>query len=108
MPKKKKYFPNNWSEYHNAPSEMFLDHSFQELLDWKVHGWEIPSSVATIIRETHLETKKTKEHIYSRVGNAKRKVLEIVDRGEPIEITICDHNEIHHLLPDTYLNDNDE
>ena len=46
MPKKKKYFPNNWSEYKNAPDEMFLDHTFQELLDWKVLGWELPSSVS--------------------------------------------------------------
>ena len=108
MPKKKKYFPNNWSEYSNAPDEMFLDHSFQDLLDWKVHGWEIPSSVSTMIRETHLETKKTKEHIYCKPGNAKRKILQLIDKGEPLEITICNADEIHRLLPENYLNDNDE
>ena len=58
MPKKKKYFPNNWSEYKNAPDDMFLDHTFQELLNWKVLGWELPSSVSTMIRETHILTKK--------------------------------------------------
>ena len=108
MPRKKKYFPNNWSEYKNAPDEMFLDHTFQELLDWKVLGWEIPSSVSTMIRETHILTKKTKEHIYSRQGNAERKILQIMSSGEPIELTICTATEVHRLLPETYLNDNDK
>ena len=108
MPKKKKYFPNNWQQYKDSPDEMFLDHTFQELLDWKIFGWEIPSSVSTMIRETHIHTKKTKEHIYSKEGNAKRKILQVMDSGEPIELTICTANEVHRLLPETYLNDNDK
>ena len=57
---KKKYYPNNWRAYKEAPDDAFLPHTFDELMDWKVAGWELPSSVCCIIRETDPITKKVK------------------------------------------------
>ena len=39
-----KEFPNNWKAYKDAPDDMFEPHTFEEVMDWKVAGWELPSS----------------------------------------------------------------
>ena len=54
--KKKPYFPNNWQAYANCPAEMFDSLPIEQFFDWRVEGWEIPSSVAAIIREQDLES----------------------------------------------------
>ena len=109
MPRKKKrYYPNNWDAYKNAPDEMFFRHTFEEFCSWKFGHWEIPSSVSTIIRSTNLETGKTKEFVYSRAGNARNKILQLIDRQEPLEITFADSETIHHLLPNDYIDEEDE
>ena len=41
----KPYYPNNWEAYKEAPDEMFEPHTFEEVMSWKVAGWELPSSV---------------------------------------------------------------
>ena len=40
----KPYYPNNWEAYKAAPDEAFVPHTFEELMSWKVAGWELPSS----------------------------------------------------------------
>ena len=59
-----KYYPNNWEHYKDAPDEMFEPHTFEEVMSWKVAGWELPSSVCCIIRAetvsyTHLTLPTT-------------------------------------------------
>ena len=54
----KPYFPNNWQEYKDAPDEMFQPHTFDEIMNWKVAGWELPSSVSCIIRVHNNKTGK--------------------------------------------------
>jgi hypothetical protein len=68
----KPYYPNNWEAYKEAPDEMFEPHTFEEVMSWKVAGWELPSSVCCIIRA---ETKgKVKEFVYQSQHAAKEKV----------------------------------
>jgi hypothetical protein len=63
MGKKKPYLPNNWDEYKNADDDAFIPHTFDEIMSWKVAGWELPASVVCIIRKTDIETKKTVEYV---------------------------------------------
>ena len=99
MPKKKKpYFHNNWQQYKDADDCFFMDHSFEEFMDWKVGGWELPSSVCCIIRESDPETKKVKEHIYSKKKYALKKIYSLMDQGK--EFTICDEVQIHQMYPE--------
>ena len=60
---KKKDFPNNFEAYRAAPSKFFESIPFDEFMDWKMMGWEIPSSVAAIVREQDLKTGEVKEYI---------------------------------------------
>ena len=60
--KKKPYYPNNWQAYKDAPDDVWKDPPrFDELMDWKVGGWELPSSVYCILRTMDVNTKKVKE-----------------------------------------------
>ena len=98
MSKKKKYFPNNWRLYKDSDESMFIPHEYDEFMNWKVAGWEIPSSVCCIIRETDPITKKVKEHVYSRPRSAVNFVQKLMDEGK--EFTICDEEQIHQMYPD--------
>ena len=97
--KKKPYFPNNIEEYRRAPAEWFEPIPFDEFMDWKVGGYEIPSSITCIIREHNLKTGKVKEYVYSKPTAAKNKVRAIMDVGES-SITVCNKETIHHLFPE--------
>ena len=63
---KKKYFPNNVDALLEAPAELFKQIEFEEFMDWKVCGWDLPDSVECIIRSHNTRTNKVKEWIYER------------------------------------------
>lgn len=106
MPKKKKYFPNNWKEYHSAPPEWFESLPYEQFMDWKIAGWQLPSSVECIIREENLETGKFTEHVYQRPHAAQKKVRAIMDEGVSA-ITLVSGDSIHYLEPKFLLEDED-
>ena len=103
---KKKYFPNNWARIRDVPSSYFDEIEFDEFMDWKIGGYEIPSSVKCIIRETNLSTGKVKEYTYSRFGDANKKIDSLLKKGES-EFVICDEEQIHYLYP-THLDNDDD
>ena len=39
--RRKKYFPNNWQKFKDAPDEMFMPHTYVEVMDYKIAGWEL-------------------------------------------------------------------
>ena len=100
MPKKKKqrYFHNNWRQYKNSPDDFFYGHSFKDFMNWKVAGWELPSSVCCIIRETDTKTKKVKEHVYSKRSYAIKKVEDLIQQQK--EFTIVDEYEVYQMYPE--------
>ena len=95
--KKKPYQPNNWQLYKDSDDSMFIPHEFDEFMDWKLGGWELPSSVCCIIRETDPKTKKVKEHVYSKRAFAVKKINNLMDKGK--EFTIVDEVQIHQMYP---------
>ena len=100
MSGKKLYFPNNWDEYKDADDDMFIPHTFEELMSWKVANWELPGSVCCIIRITDLNTKKVTEQVYRKRSAAQERVQQLMTVPD-IEFTVCDHQSIHHLAPTT-------
>jgi hypothetical protein len=96
--KKKPYFPNNWREYYDADPEMFLPHTYLEVMDWKVAGWQLPSSVNCIIRTTDLATKKVKEHVYKRQSAADNKIVQLLNT-KTHEFTVVTHDAQHYVGP---------
>ena len=97
--KKKPYYPNNWQAYKDAPDDVWKDPPrFDELMDWKVGGWELPSSVYCILRTMDVNTKKVKEYRYKKPGAARDKVNKLMEEGRH-EFTLVDADSIHHLSP---------
>jgi len=105
--KKKKYFPNNWEAIADTPSSFFGDIPFEQFMEWKLEGWEIPSSVAAIIREHNLKTGKVTEYVYQRHYAAQNKCKEIMRKGES-EFLVCGVDEIHYMEPRFLLENKDE
>ena len=95
---KKKYFPNNWQAFKDQPEQFFLPLDFEDFMDWKINGWEIPSSVACIIREQNIKTGKVTEHVYSRLSNANKRANKIMKEGKS-EFLVCTHDDIGHIYP---------
>ena len=99
-----KYYPNNWQEYKDAPDDAFIPHTFEEMMSWKVAGWELPSSVCCIIRaNTH--KGKVKEFVYQKHSAAEAKVAALKNEG--VEFTVCTDEAIHFVSPNAEDYDTD-
>ena len=100
--KKKPYLANNWKAIKDTPAEYFGDPerplTFDEFMDWKVGGFELPSSHACIFRTMNIKTGKVKEYAYKRPEAAKKKIVKLMEKGM-LEFTICDAENIHLLQP---------
>ena len=96
--KKKPYFPNNYDAVDSAPAEWFTPIAFDEFMDWKIGGYEIPSSINCIIREKRLDTGEVTEYIYRSAGRAQNKARQIMDEGVS-EFVVATADEVHHLYP---------
>jgi hypothetical protein len=108
--KRKKYFPNNLRVLRQAPSEMFPSVTFEEFMDWRVGGWELPDGIECVIRARHKETYKVKEYVYQLAEYARRRVDRLMDAGD-YDITIATHDAVHHIYnepSEDYYSDDDE
>jgi hypothetical protein len=93
-----KYYPNNWQEYKDAPDDAFIPHTYEELMSWKVAGWELPGSVCCIIR-AQTPKGKIKEFVYQKHHAAEAKVAALMHEG--VEFTVCTDEAIHFVSPDS-------
>ena len=95
---KKKHFPNNWKAIKDAPYQFFESIPFDEFMDWKMMGWEIPTSIAAIVREQNLKTGEVKEYIYNTISGANKRCKRIM-RESKSEFLVCTHDDIAHMFP---------
>ena len=98
MPKKKPYFHNIVEAMMDVPAECFDSISYDEFMDWKIGGWELPSSCNYIIREQNIRTGKVKEYVYQKPSAARKKLEQRMESGES-EFTVADHDTVHFLTP---------
>ena len=98
MPKKQPYFHNNVEAIMDVPAECFDSIPYDEFMDWKIGGWELPSSCNYIIRERNLSSGKVKEYVYQKAGAARKKLEQRMESGD-CEFTVCNHDSVHILTP---------
>ena len=101
--RKRRYLPNHWGAIKDTPSSFFPPMPYIQLMDWKVAGWILPSSVECILRIKNLDTLLVTEHTYLNRGYAERKVQKLISQGGAYEFTVVDHDEIHSLYPEPLL-----
>ena len=80
---------------------------YDDFMDWKMNGWDLPDSHDCIIRTVNCKTGKVKEYVYQQHKSAKKKVAKIIMDQEE-ELIVCTHDFIQHLKPEKYLTDNDK
>ena len=90
---KKKLFANNWKEYRDTPHEFFPEVPFDELMDWRVFGWELLPSHCCIIR-VRTKNGKVKEYSYKRWTAARKKFDKLLNDPNLVELTIADEEEV--------------
>ena len=81
-----------------VPSECFDSIEFYEFMDWKIGGWELPSSCNYLIRERNLNTGKVKEYVYEKPSAARNKLEHRMEAGD-CEFVVADHDTVHILRP---------
>ena len=92
--RKRTYYPNNWQQYKDSPDDMFINHTYEEFMDWKIEGWYLPSSVSCIIRVEECGGT-INEYVYQTQGHAKRKIKQLVEDRR--DFVICDNESIHNM-----------
>ncbi len=97
MTNKRRYYPNKVKRLRAIPAHMFEPIEYEEFVQWKLEGWEIPSNVLCIIREQDTKSGKVREFTYKREHAARKKTKEIMDAGN--HFTICTANELQHMKP---------
>lgn len=90
---KKKYFRNYWQEYKECPDEFFQEMLFDDFMDFKIAGWELPSNIHCIIRATNKKSYKVTEYVYQRQSSALNRVKQLA-KDPNIEFTVCRHDNI--------------
>ena len=106
-PMTKKYFPNNYDRIAKAPAHWFMSIEYDDFMDWKMNGWDLPESHDCIIRTINCKTGKIKEFVYQQHKSAKKKVAKLIMEQEE-EFVIATHDHIQHMKPYKYLTDNEK
>ena len=101
MSKKKKYFPNNVRMLRAAPAEMFPSCTYEEFMEWKIAGWDLPDGIECIIRTMDTKTYKVKEYVYQRESDARKRLTKLKSENN-IVVTIATHDEILLMTPMTF------
>lgn len=93
-----KEFPNSWQKFKDTDSQFFMNHFFDEVMEWKVLGWELPSNIYCIIRATHLKTKKISEFVYQNPKCADKRITSFF-KDKTHELCITTHDSQHYVGP---------
>lgn len=104
---KRPYFRNNWNLYKKAPDEMFERHTYEEVMSYKVSGWELPDNICCVIRVSSIETGKVKEYVYRSLEFAKKRINKSIQDLD-LEITVVDHESVTLLTPRPINDEYDE
>jgi|TARA_A100001388_G_scaffold227384_1_gene178748 hypothetical protein len=100
--KRRKYFPNNVRALQDTPDAYFVSIPYEDLISWKIHGYEIPDSVYCVFRTRNMETGKVEEHYYNTEHHAKKRLKRSIESG--LEITMVSNDGLYHLRPsDTFI-----
>ena len=101
-----KYYPNNFDAIKDAPDEVFEPCTWEEFFEWRMCAWEIPTSVACIMRAEHKDTGEITEHVYQKPKSAQNRLIKYMQDGEH-EVTICNADSIHLVKVADYDSDDD-
>ena len=105
--KRRKYFPHNIKEIQAAPDDFFYSLPYNELIEWKINGYEIPDSVFCIMRIKNKETQLIEERYYNTTHYAKKRLAECIEDGS--EVTMVSNEGCYYIdSRDVFLDFNND
>ena len=93
----KDYLPNNWQHWHDAPEDLIGEIPYDEFMEWKIGGWQLPSSHTCIIRATNKDTGKITERAYKKQAAAEERIRQLILENN-YELTVVDHETVQHYI----------
>ena len=93
MSKRQPYFPNNWDALAKIPSQYFDSCTWKDFKEYKLCSWELPSSVACVVRVRNDKTTKVEEFAYRRLHAAEDKIFKLIQNPDN-EVTVVDHDSV--------------
>ena len=90
MPSKKPYFPHN---IEGVMDTQFSPVDAETVLENAVHAWEIPSSVALLIRTTDKNTGRVQEFTYQSLRHARNRLEKLIHAGH-YDILMADNTAV--------------
>ena len=94
---KRKYYPNNWEAIKQCPPHYFPEMPYEEFKDWKIHGYQLPSSHFGIVRIENKDTGKIVEHTYKSEYHTKEKLKKVMKGNN--HVTLATMDGVYHLMP---------
>ena len=94
---KRKYYPNNWEAIRQCPASYFPEMPFEDFKDWKIYGYQLPSSHFGILRVENKDTGKIEEFTYKSEYHTKQKLKKEIGRNT--HITLATMEGVYHLIP---------
>ena len=94
---RRKYYPNNWEAIKECPSSYFPEMLYEEFKDWKIHGYQLPSSHFGIVRIENLDTGKIEEATYKSEYHARQRLKKEMKGNK--HITLATMDGVYNLMP---------
>ena len=78
---KRKYYPNNWDAIKQCPSSYFPEMEYEDFRDWKVFGYQLPSSHYGVVRIEDLDKGTIEEYTYKTEHHTKQRLKKEVGKN---------------------------
>jgi hypothetical protein len=83
-------FPNEWQDVSDTDPEEFETATYEEILD-DITQWDLPEPFYCVIRAYSRKTNKLKEYAYKHEGTARKRLLELAEKGEELTILVQEY-----------------
>ena len=95
--KKRKYYPNNWDAIKQCPPHYFPAMEYEDFRDWKIFGYQLPSSHYALVRIDDRDKGTIEEYTYKTEHHTKQRLMKEMKGNK--HVTIATMDGVYHLLP---------
>ena len=95
--KKRKYYPNNWDAIKQCPPNYFPAMEYEDFREWKVFGYQLPSSHYAVVRIDDRDKGTIVEYTYKTEHHTKQRLKKEMTGNK--HVTVATMDGVYHLMP---------
>ena len=95
--KKRKYYPNNWDAIKQCPPHYFPAMEYEDFRDWKVFGYQLPSSHYAVVRIDDRDKGTIEEYTYKTEHHTRQRLMKEMNGNK--RVTIATMDGVYYLMP---------